>query len=163
MIIQEKMIDEIISKVHEEEMYSTKLSDQFSADFEDFIVYLEKEVFTVLKEHEAELMIFLQQVIYEAFLNSGKREPISYELHDFFDLEENAWEIYENNIKKPFKDRITPIFERYKEEDAFAFVEDLLVDPEDSEEGDEGISNEGRDIIWNVTVAFILLLVKKSS
>ena len=47
------------------------------------------------------------------------------------------------NISRKFNEKIDPFFKDYPQEDLLAFVEDSLVQDEDSE-----ITNEGRDYIF---------------
>jgi len=155
MNIDETTIDNILIKLDQEESYDLRLTEQFTETFEDYQVYLEKEIFPILTPSEADLLLFIHNVIHES-LNVKKASIRVFELHEFFDLEDTLWKAFEDNIKLPFQERITPVFEEIDEEDALAFVEDLLVEPDDDTE--TKISASGRDVIWNVSAAFIKLV-----
>ena len=155
MKIDEATIDMILIKLDQEESYDMRLTEQFSEIFEDYQVYLEKEIFPILTADEADLLLFIHNVIHEA-MNVKKQTVSVFELHEFFDIEDKLWEQFEDNIKKSFNERITPVFEQIDEEDALAFVEDLLVEPE--EETERKISVSGRDVIWNVSAGFIKMI-----
>lgn len=155
MIIKEERIDNILEKLESEEEYKQEISDQFEQLYPEYFLYLSQEIMKMLNEAEGDLLFLIHTVLTEAFLSDNKELKV-FELTDFFDAEEMMWTAYEDSIKAPFRERITPVFEESEEEDALAFVEDLLIEPEDEEE--ELISSAGRDIIWNVSAAFIKII-----
>lgn len=155
MIIKEEKIDSILERLESDEDYKKEITDQFEQLYTEYFTYINQEILKMLNEQEGDLLMFIHTVLTEAFL-SNDQELKFFELTSFFDIEEMMWTTYEENIKAPFRERITPVFEDCAEEDALAFVEDLLIEPEEEEE--EIISTAGRDIIWNVSAAFIKVI-----
>lgn len=154
MIIQENTIEKVMEDVAENEQYSEDIRSKFNENQEDFLAYLEREVYSLISDPEKDLLLFILYALHEcAAIDSKEVKPI--ELHTYFDIEEGLWKIYEEGIKLPFKDRVTPFFEKIDEEEALAFVEDLLVEAEQEEDEELSIDPAGRDVIWNVSVAFI--------
>jgi hypothetical protein len=154
MIIQEKTIEKVMEEVASNEVYSEEIRTTFNTNQEDYIAYLEKEVYSLISDPEKDLMLFMLYSINE-FTSKDKGNVASIELHNYFDTEEEMWKMYEEKIKSPFKERITPFFEAIDEEEALAFVEDLLIEAENEEDEDLVIDPAGRDVIWNVCAAFI--------
>jgi len=154
MIIQEKTVEAVMEQVASSEEYSETIRTNFNTIQEDFLAYLEREVYSLISDPEKDLLLFILYAIQEfATKDKGKVEPI--ELHSYFDIEESMWKMYEEKIKSPFKERVTPFFEKIDEEEALAFIEDLLVEAGESEDEDLVIDPAGRDVIWNVSAAFV--------
>ncbi len=159
MIIQEKTVEDILEKVSESEAYGEEIRKRFNEGQEDFLAYVEREVYSLISDPEKDLLLFILYVLNECMqLEKGAVQPIV--LTDYFDAEEKMWQLYEEGIKKPFKERVTPIFDLVDEEEALAFVEDVLVDAEQEEDEDVHIDEAGKDVIWNVCAAFTYLLTK---
>lgn len=158
MILTEKTIDQVLDKMETSSEYQRELQEAFSSKYEDYLVYLEKEIFSILNEKEADLLLFIHLVIFEA-ARLAKVDQDAFELHAFFDIEDGLWAAYEDRIKLPFAERITPVFDQVDEEDALAFIEDLLVLPEEDESEEIEISNSGRDVIWNVGAGFVQIML----
>ena len=154
MIIQEKTIEVVMEELSSNEEYSEKIRKNFNTHQEDFLAYLEREVYSLISDPEKDLLLFILYAIQEcAVKEKGTVEPI--ELHSYFDIEEALWKIYEEKIKSPFNERVTPFFDRIDEEEALAFIEDLLVEAGEEEDEDLVIDPAGRDVIWNVSAAFV--------
>ena len=158
MIVSEKTLNGILDQLDTDSAYHETLSDQFHKVFEDYFIYLEQEIFSILKAPEADLLLFIHYVVTEAYRKSDLSIS-AFELHSFFDMEEDMWAQYEEESKKGFRDRISPTFTKLDEEELLAFVEDLLL--ESSEEEEIQVSATGRDVIWNVSSAFIGIMKKR--
>jgi len=156
MIITEATIDKILDQLQADEAYQETLTSRFETMYEEYVSYLNQEIITLLSEEEGDLLHFVHAILLEAFLRADDSLKI-FEMDDFYDAEESMWSSYEDNIKAPFRDRITTVFDASDEEDALAFIEDTLVDPEEGE--DFQLSATGRDVIWNVCAAFVTVLV----
>ncbi len=152
MIIAEKTIQTILEQLETETSYQMRLLEQFETKYEDFLAYLGQEILSILNEKEGDLLLFILSVLEEAFQRHNPTTDL-FELNQYFDTEERMWTVYEEQLKLPFRDRITPYFESIDEEEALAFIEDLLT--EDEEDEDPFLGNTGRDIIWNCSAAFV--------
>lgn len=161
MQITEQIIDDIVIQLEKDSDYQSTIVEQFEKIYEDYLAYLDQDVLPLLNEEERDLLLFILAVIVEANMRTNTEINV-FDLDQYFDAEEGMWASYEDNLKMGFRERITPIFEQIKEEDALAFVEDLLID-DDTVEGQEDeanfLSSTGRDIIWNVSAAFISTLI----
>lgn len=162
MIIQETTVEKVLDAITNNEAYSEEIRSRFNETQEDYLAYLEREVYSLISDPEKDLLLFILYALHE-FVNKemGSVEPL--ELHHYFDAEEKMWKMYEELIKSPFKERVTPFFELIDEEEALAFVEDLLVDAENEEDEDLHIDAAGKDVIWNVSAAFIYLMTKNKT
>lgn len=158
MIIQEATVEKVMEEVASDEVYSEKIRVDFNETQEDYLTYLEREVYSLISDPEKDLLLFILYALNE-FMVKEKGEASPIELHKYFDAEEKMWQMYEDGIKKPFKERITPFFEEIDEEEALAFIEDLLVEAEGEEDEDLLIDPAGRDVIWNVSAAFVYSLI----
>ncbi len=160
MIIQEATVEKVIGEVSSNESYSEEIRGRFNEKQEDYLAYLEREVYSLISDPEKDLLLFMLYALHECILEEkGKVEAI--QLHEYFDTEEVMWKMYEEKIKSPFSERITPFFDLIDEEEALALVEDLLAEGEAEEDEDLHIDPAGRDVIWNVAAAFIHVMVKQ--
>lgn len=150
MKITEQSIEKVLTHIEQDETYFEAIQEQFFSINEEFISYLTEDIFKSLTEDEMNLLVFLVVIMNQSLGEEAKENGIS--MADYMDAEEENWELYEKNIKKSFRERLDPFFEQYKEEDALAFIEDSLQNDDDTEE--MTISNVGRDIIWNISVAY---------
>lgn len=157
MIITETNIDNILDQLEADQSYQETLTSRLEVMYEEYVNYLNQEIVTILSEEEGDLLFFIHSILLEAFLRGDDSLKI-FEMDAFYNAEEAMWSSYEDNIKAPFRDRINSVFEASKEEDALAFVEDSLVEPEEDE--DFQLSSTGRDVIWNVSAAFVEVLTK---
>jgi hypothetical protein len=106
------------------------------------LAYLFSENFNLLSQKEREYMMFLALVIWKACENAQPEiDQVSEKLLE--DLEEINWEKFHKVVSRKFNERIDIFFKNYPQEDLLAFVEDGLVQDEDSE-----VTNEGRDYIF---------------
>jgi hypothetical protein len=140
MFISEDMIDAVILKLE-------------TADFEQEVAilgekqpillgYVLSEDFELLTNEEREWLLYLVLVIYQATENLYEKiDPLS--KNDLEAAEEANWSRLETVTAKRFRDRMTPFFEGYPQEDLLAFVEDSLT--EDEEDTDNFLTKEGRE------------------
>ena len=140
MFISEDMIDEVVL-------------DLEAADFERevsilgeeqpvLLGYVLSEDFELLTNEEREWLLYLVLVIYKATEKGYEKiDPLS--KNDLEAAEEANWARLETVTAKRFRDRMTPFFEGYPQEDLLAFVEDSLT--EDEEDTDNFLTKEGRE------------------
>jgi len=106
------------------------------------LAYLFSENFKLLTQQEREYMMFLALVVWKAS-EANQPEIDQVTENTLEDLEEKNWEKFHKVISRKFNEKIDIFFKNYPQEDLLAFVEDGLVQDEDSE-----ITNEGRDYIF---------------
>jgi hypothetical protein len=86
----------------------------------------------------------------------GKLPPLSKNALEA--AEEANWESLESVTAKRFRDRMTPFFEGYDQEDLLAFVEDSLT--EDEEDTENVVTKEGREPMFVALKSVIDALTK---
>ena len=137
MMITERQIDDIID--HLERQDDKEIIEEISQSQPALLSYVLSEGFEMLTKDENKIMIFLFLVIYSAF--GSELEPI--EPSDIESTEDKNWEIFNETSGTEFQDKITPFFKDYTQEDLLAFVEDALVDDEDS-----FVTKEGKELLF---------------
>lgn len=140
MFVSENMIDAVILELEE-------------ADFEQEVAilgekqpvllgYVLSEDFELLTNEEREWLLYLVLVVWKATEKvHGKIGPLSKNALET--AEEANWERLESVTAKRFRDRMTPFFDNYDQEDLLAFVEDSLT--EDEEDTQAVVTKEGRE------------------
>ena len=92
----------------------------------------------VLLEDEQGYLQYLALIIHESFSKvNGQIDPISED--ELGEAEEANTEILEAQSAQSFRERMTPFFENYPQEDLLALVEDALMEEE------EMLTKEGRE------------------
>lgn len=140
MFVSEDIIDEVVLELE-------------AADFEQEVAimgekqpillgYVLSEDFELLTNEERDWLLYLTLVLWKSVEKVYKKiGPLSKNALEA--AEEANWERLENVTAKRFRDRMTPFFEGYKQEDLLAFVEDNLT--EDEEDTENVITKEGRE------------------
>ena len=155
MFVSEDIIDEIVIELE-------------SADFEHEVTLLgEKQPillgyvlsvdFELLTNDEREWLLYLVLVLWKAIEKVHEKVgPLS--KNDLEAAEEANWERLEHVTAKRFRDRMTPFFEGYPQEDLLAFVEDNLT--EDEEDTENVVTKEGREPMFVALKSVIDVLTK---
>ena len=140
MFVSENMIDAVILELEE-------------ADFEQEVAilgekqpvllgYVLSEDFELLTNEEREWLLYLVLVVWKATEKVYEKiGPLSKNALET--AEEANWERLEPVTAKRFRDRMTPFFDNYDQEDLLAFVEDSLT--EDEEDTEAVVTKEGRE------------------
>jgi hypothetical protein len=162
MFVSEDIIDEVVLELE-------------SADFEREVTllgekqpvllgYVLSEDFELLTNDEREWLLYLVLVLWKAIekvYEKGGLLPIvsgQVRKNDLEAAEEANWERLEHVTAKRFRDRMTPFFEGYKQEDLLAFVEDNLT--EDEEDTENVVTKEGREPMFVALKSVIDVLTK---
>ena len=138
MFISETVIDAVVQSLE-------------TADFEAEVAvfaerqsvlmdYLMSEDFELLMQDERELMLYIMLVLWKSVEQAtGKTcAPLSHKALE--NAEERNWERLDHVTAKRFRDRMDVFFQDYDQEDLLAFVEDNLVEDDDST-----VTKEGRE------------------
>ncbi len=137
MFISETIIDNVVTALEEAD-FEQEIID-FTEEYPVLIEYWGAEDFTLLTQDERELMLYLLLVLTKSVEQvKGALPPLSDE--DLENAEERNWERLETVTSKLFRDRMDVFFNDYPQEDLLAFVEDNLVEDEDSV-----VTKEGRE------------------
>jgi hypothetical protein len=155
MFVSEDIIDKVVLELE-------------SADFEKEVTllgekqpillgYVLSEDFELLTNDEREWLLYLVLVLWKAIENVYENiGPLSKDALEA--AEEANWERLESVTAKRFRDRMTPFFEGYKQEDLLAFVEDNLT--EDEEDTENVVTKEGREPMFVALKSVIDVLTK---
>lgn len=141
-MVNEATIEEVLeSYINDREEYVHSLSDLMDQQ-PPLLAFLAQESNDVLTEEEKDVLWYIILIIVTSSRRFGV--PIG-ELSDvdLGNFEETNWEILQQQPKGTFRDKITPFFDGYEQEDLLAFVEDTLELDEDSP-----VTSVGRDVIF---------------
>ena len=155
MFVSEDIIDEVVLELE-------------SADFEQEVTlfgekqpvllgYVLSEDFELLTNDEREWLLYLVLVLWKA-IEKVHEKVIPLSKNDLEAAEEANWERLEHVTAKRFRDRMTPFFEGYPQEDLLAFVEDNLT--EDEEDTENVVTKEGREPMFVALKSVIDVLTK---
>lgn len=108
--------------------------------------WLQSDSFSLLTEDERGYLEYLSLIIWHATAASAsKGTPVDEDA--IGEAEERNYGIMESAAGKPFRDRLDPFFEDYKQEDLLSFAEEALLEDED-ESGDQLVTPEGREVLF---------------
>lgn len=116
--------------------------EQLKSEEPTVLAYVTSEQFDMLNAEERDYLIYLVQVIFHS-INTKVEEMPELEEAQIGSVEEQNWERMEAAKGKTFRDRLDGFFKDYEQEDLLAFVEDSLVEDEDS-----FMTLEGRELIF---------------
>lgn len=123
--------------------------EEFGKSQPAVLAYLFSEDLELLTQDEREYGLYLTMVMWRAIETvSGKIREVTAD--EITELEEFNWVMLDKVNEQRFRDRVTIFFDGYAQEDLLAFVEDALVDDDDSQ-----VSKEGREPLF-VTLKSII-------
>ena len=154
IFIEEKTIDLAIDAISDsDERYDAAL-ESIESQQSELMAYIFGEDEATFSEEEKDFLLYLLLIIWEAVrLKVDPIAPVTSEM--LSDAEEASWEKMEANVGKKFRERLDEFFEETKQEDLLAFIEDALLDDEDSP-----VSKEGREPMFVMLKAVIDCLDK---
>lgn len=140
-MITEEIIDQSIDRI--QQMDFDEAFGQFSKKHPLLVSYLAGEQFAVLEDTEYQILLFEAMIIAECFndIDLGKDETTAELLEE---CESANWAAFDSEENGSFHDRLDIFFDHTDEEDLLAFIEDSLVDDEES----EPIHPASREIIF---------------
>lgn len=130
--IPETTIETIAAKIGQNEETYQQTVVRFSEEYPLILAYLLSENFDVLTEEEKEYLLYLTTVIVFSAKEEGVPDTTSVTEKMIGEIEEKNWELLQASKGKSFRERVDVFFEKYPQEDLLAFVEDALVEDEDS-------------------------------
>lgn len=148
-MVPEEIIEQVIEYFeNDEKAYVHSLAKIMEAN-PALLAFLGQESIDILLEEEKDIFWYITLVIYTSV------ERSSFEYEDITDVklgewEEKNWETYQSQPRGSFRDKITPFFKNYNQEDLLAFVEDTLELDEASP-----ITTVGREVIFISTKSII--------
>jgi hypothetical protein len=155
MFISETTIDAVVEALESADFEHE--IEEFGKEQPALMGYVFSEDFDLLTQEERELMLYLMLVIWQSILrDGGEMEPVSKLALE--DAEERNWELLETVKSSQFRERMTVFFEGSDQEDLLAFVEDSLVEDDDST-----VTKEGREPIFVALKSVIDILTKNEA
>ncbi len=140
--IAEKAIDTVAASLNgEDNDYDRTIADM-QAKQPVLFSYLLSESFKLLTKEESEYLLYLGLVIWKVV----DTEATTLELlmsDKIEEAEEKNWTLLNESKAKKFNDKLDVFFDKYPQEDLLAFVEDALVDDEDS-----FVTKEGKELLF---------------
>jgi hypothetical protein len=145
MFISEDYIDKAAELISASEKALAQAIEEMQEDQPILLAYCFSENFDVFTNQEKEYMLYLVLVIWKSVELAGAdfKEITEEEISKG---EEANWTLFTEQKAKTFRDKLTPFFEDYPQEDLLAFIEDSLELDEESEE--EMITAEGRAALF---------------
>lgn len=140
--VKEEIIDLTAAELGSSEDFQLASLEEFRQEQPVFFEYFFSEDFEAFTKTEKEYALFLALVIFKAIKKVRTELPTVSEQF-FLETEEANWEKLQNVTARRFKERMDVFFENYTQEDLLAFVEDSLIDDQDTE-----ITKEGREPLF---------------
>ena len=141
--IQEHTIDKVVDRMAVKANRLEQLIERLEHQQPVLLAYLFSEEFDFLTKTEREYMTYLAIVIWQSIVREvgfvGRLESAV-----IGSCEERNWEVMKSVKARNFRDRISPFFEDYAQEDLLAFVEDALI----YEEEEPVVTTEGREYVF---------------
>jgi hypothetical protein len=159
--VSEKVIDQVIESLDavSDDGYDKKM-DAFEEAQPVVNAYLfDDENFHLLTEEEQGFLQYLALIAYESIVKvNGEIPEVSEEM--IGEAEEKNYEILDNITEKEFRDRLSPFFEGYEQEDLLAFAEEALLEDEENPD-DTLVTKDGRETIFIAMKTLIDVLTQK--
>jgi len=141
-MVPESIIESVIEQYSDdEERYVTDLAAVMDRQ-PALLAFLDQESVHILKEEEKDLLWYIVLILYIAIEKNGE-EMIELTDDQLSANEEKNWTVYQEQPRGTFREKVTPFFEDYPQEDLLAFVEDTVELEESSP-----MTNVGREVIF---------------
>jgi hypothetical protein len=152
--VTEDIIDSTAEALGGSENFQQESIEHFRQEQPVIFEYFFSEDFEAFTKEEKEYALFLALVIFESIKKvHPDLQLISEKV--FLEAEESNWEKLRDVTARRFKERMDVFFEDYPQEDLLAFVEDSLVDEEETL-----VTKEGREPLFVLLKSIIDCLHK---
>ena len=136
MFVSETIIDAVVEELETADF--EKVIEHFGKKQPALIGYVFSEDFELLTQDEREWMLYLMIVLWQS-VGKVKQVP-SLNKKALETAEERNWELLDTVTSNRFRDRMDVFFNDSEQEDLLAFIEDSLVEDDDSV-----VTKEGRE------------------
>jgi hypothetical protein len=140
--ISEQIIDRVAQQLESTQEGYILAVEEMKKKQPALLAYFLSEDFHLLTEDENEYLLYLGIVIWKSIEEVAPNLPMVSE-KELEMAEEINWDLLSHVTSNKFRERMNVFFENYSQEDLLAFVEDALIDDEDS-----FISKEGREPLF---------------
>lgn len=142
-MIEAFIIDEVTEELSASAKAVEKTLDMMNEQQPVLLAYLFSETFEVFTEQEREFILFLVCVIWKSIFRVFGPQDIVRETH-LSAAEDTNWGLLQEVKDNRFRERLDIFFKQHpEEEELLAFVEDAILDDEESP-----VTNEGREPIF---------------
>ena len=138
--IAEKAIDAVAESLGGDK-YDEAIADM-QAKQPILFSYLLSESFKLLTKEESDYLIYLALVIWKSVSTTTTTAELLMS-DNIEEAEEKNWTLFNESKARKFNDKLDAFFNKYPQEDLLAFVEDALVDDEDS-----FVTKEGKELLF---------------
>ena len=142
MMVEEAIIERTIDHYESNEEDYVRALSNLMEDQPALLAFLNQESTDILKEEEKDILWYITLIMYDSIVQSGI-DIFKVSDSALGENEEKNWSILQEQTRGSFRERVTPFFTDYQEEDLLAFVEDTL-----EVEDDSPITNVGREVIF---------------
>jgi len=147
--VTEAIIDDLVEYYESVPETLVNKTSQYMDEYPTLLAYLEQESNHVLTDEERDLQWYIVVVCISAVLEA-ELEIREFTVEGLSNAEEHNWELLESAGAGTWRDRLTPFFESFAEEDLLAFVEDMVQEDEDSP-----ITAIGREVIFVTAISVL--------
>lgn len=140
--ISEQIIDRVAQQLESTQEGYILAVEEMKKKQPALLAYFLSEDFHLLTEDENEYLLYLGIVIWKSIEEVAPNLPMVSE-KELEMAEEINWDLLSHVTSNKFRERMNVFFDNYSQEDLLAFVEDALIDDEDS-----FISKEGREPLF---------------
>ncbi len=141
-LISEYIIDEVAEEIGQSEDLRLNSLKRFQEEQGAVFAYFFSENLEAFTAGEKEYALFLALVIFKSVIRSSEEIPFVSE-QSFVEAEDANWEKLQNITTRRFRERMDVFFKDYPQEDLLAFVEDSLIEDEETP-----ITKEGREPLF---------------
>lgn len=138
----EKFIEEVATTLDMESQKYDEAIVAMQAKQPILFSYLLSENFKLLTKEEKEYLLYLGLILWKVIENHEVTIPVL-TAEEIEEIEEKNWTLFNEAENRNFRTKLDAFFEGYSQEDLLAFIEDALVEDEDS-----FVTKEGRDLIF---------------
>lgn len=153
-MIEAFIIDEVTEELSASEKALEHTLERMNQEQPMLLAFLFSENFEAFTESEREFLLFLTSVIWKSvFRVWGSQSKITEAL--LAEAEERNWDLLQNAKANNFRERMTVFFDEHPaEEELLAFIEDAIVDDEESP-----VTVEGREPLFVTLKSIVDCLV----
>ena len=147
--VDETVIDRIVDGFSQSEVVIEGNLRALEQEQPELLDYLFSDEATVFTQPERDLLLYLVLVICAASQEVNGPLPLI-DQEQLSAAEEHNWELLEGISSHRFRERLDVFFDNTSQEDLLAFVEDSLLDDEESE-----VTKEGREPLFVLAKSLI--------
>lgn len=141
-MVSEAVIDDMVEYYESFPETLVNKTSTFMDQYPTLLAYLEQESNDVLLEEERDLQWYIIVVCLSAIADQDIEIP-EFTVEGLTTAEEKNWDTLQQTGSGDWRERLTPFFKEYPEEDLLAFVEDMVQEDEDGP-----LTTIGREVIF---------------